>query len=43
MCKELYFVDYIDHDGDVAQYGQTTFDIEKARKLLEEAVHAYRT
>lgn len=42
MCKELYIVDYIEKDNTVTQYGQATFDIEKARKLLEEAVHAYR-
>lgn len=42
MCKELYFVDYIDNDGTITQYGQATFDIEQVKKLLVEAVHTYR-
>lgn len=41
--KELYFVDYIENDSTVTQYGQATFDIEKAKILYEEAVHTYRT
>lgn len=42
MYKELYFVDFVKNDGTVEQYGQATFDIERAKNLYEEAVHAYR-
>jgi len=39
--KKLYFVDYIRNDMVLSQYGQATFDPEKAKMLFEEAVHAY--
>lgn len=42
MCKELYFVDFVENDGHVTQYGQATFSIEQAKGLLKEAVHTYR-
>lgn len=39
--KKLYFVDYVENDGTVEQYGRATSDIEQAKSLFKEAVHAY--
>lgn len=38
--KELYIVDYVENDGTVEQYGHATFDVEQAKSLFKEAVHA---
>lgn len=39
--RTLYFIDYVENDGIVSQYGQATFDIEKANALFKEAVNSY--
>lgn len=39
--KKLYIIDYVHNYGDVEQYGKATFDLEEAKKIFEEGVHAH--
>ena len=39
--KKLYIIDYVFNYGDVEQYGKATFDLEEAKQIFAEGVHAY--